>query len=394
MDLCVLESQTPPCALSRYSIAAFDLLDSLTLTPQNADSFESELQTFVDRYAAQLHIEMPGLPFSGGVMGWLGYEKQDGFFAVYRQYWVWDHHHDLGWKIVFGEESSPHGISPSFQRLSIPKPELTEEQYMTCVNRILAHIRQGDIYQANFSYRFSAVMSGDLWPVFARLREVSPAPFGAFLRWKDGAIASASPEEFIRIQGRHIQTRPIKGTSRRGQSAMEDQALGQQLLNSEKNRAELTMIIDLMRNDLSRICDYGSVKMVDPGIILEAYAQVFHLVATIEGELRDTLHPVQALFSVFPGGSITGAPKRRAMEILDNLEVSPRSVYTGCIGYFGFDGCAHFNIAIRTVYCRNGHLYFHAGGGIVADSDPQEEWAETQVKASGILAALDDLASI
>ncbi len=405
--LCVLESTDLASAFSRHSILGFDLLDSLTLTPQNSVGFEGELAAFVEKYRCVFNLDShlspsPRLRRTSrgndklGVMGYLGYEKQDGFFAVYRKYVVWDHELQVGSYIVLDDQDDLPASFYSLQKRFVlefglggpPVPELDPVEYFDAVSKIMGHIRQGDIYQANFSYRYQAKMQGDLWGFYTRLRKCSPAPFSAFLRIPGCAIASASPEQFIEISGDHIQTRPIKGTSRRGNSEAEDLALGEALLSSEKNRAELTMIIDLMRNDLSRICAYGSVSLVD-GIVLERYAQVLHLVATVEGRLRPEIGPVAALFSLFPGGSITGAPKKRAMEILRTLEKSPRSVYTGCIGYFGFNGQSEFNIAIRTAYQRGENFYFHTGGGIVAQSDPELEWQETLVKASGILKAIN-----
>jgi para-aminobenzoate synthetase component 1 len=251
------------------------------------------------------------------------------------------------------------------------------------VGRALEYIRAGDIFQVNFSQRFRAGGDPNPLDLFERLAEISPAPFSALLRWGDDAIVSASPEWFYTIAGDRIVTRPIKGTRPRGADPESDAALRAELLASAKDRAELTMIVDLERNDLGRICRYGTVRVTD-ALRVETYAQVHHLVATVEGELRPEVTPADAIRAIFPGGSITGAPKIRAMEIIDELEPCRRGPYTGAIGFLGRDGSARFNIAIRTLVVEGGSVSYHAGGGIVADSDPASEYEETLHKGRGL----------
>jgi para-aminobenzoate synthetase component I len=263
----------------------------------------------------------------------------------------------------------------------------TRDGYLEAVERALEYIAAGDIYQVNLSQRFAAPYPADPLPLYYRLREASPAPFAAFLRYGDIAVLSSSPERLLRLDGRHVQTRPIKGTRPRGQTPEEDQRLARALWESPKDHAELVMIVDLERNDLGRVCEYGSVQVTELAA-LEAHPTVFHLVATVEGRLRKGVLATDCLRACFPGGSITGAPKVRAMEIIEELEPTRRGVYTGAIGYLGWNGQVDLNIAIRTMVVSHRRLTFHVGGGIVADSEPEAEYQETLDKAQGMLRAL------
>ena len=222
--------------------------------------------------------------------------------------------------------------------------------------------------------------------LYHRLRERSPAPYAAFLDLGERKIISSSPEQFLSMSGRTIQTRPIKGTRPRFRDREQDEKSAYDLITSTKEIAELIMITDLERNDLGQICEFGTVTATEL-LKLERFAQVFHLVSTVEGTLRPDISPVEALHACFPGGSITGAPKKRSREIIEELEPSPRGVYTGAIGCFGFNGESRFNIAIRTAVKEGDQLHFHVGAGIVADSVPEKEWEETLHKAAGIFQA-------
>jgi para-aminobenzoate synthetase component 1 len=261
--------------------------------------------------------------------------------------------------------------------------------YVKTVRRVLEYIAAGDVFQINLSQRFSTRGKLDPLDVYLRLRERSPAPFSAFLRWGDLAVISASPEWFYQTRGDRIVTRPIKGTRPRGRSADDDVRLAAELAASLKDRAELTMIVDLERNDLGRVCRYGSVIVKD-ALVVESFAQVHHLVATIEGRLRPGVGPVDIVRALFPGGSITGAPKIRAMEIIDELELNRRSLYTGAIGYLSRGGSSAFNIAIRTILVEGNRASYQVGGGIVADSDPDAEYDETLVKGRALRAVLEE----
>jgi para-aminobenzoate synthetase component 1 len=259
--------------------------------------------------------------------------------------------------------------------------------YGRCVRRVLDYIAAGDVFQVNLSQRFTAVGRPDPLDLYLRLKAQSPAPFAAFLGWGDLAVVSASPESFFQCRDDLLVTRPIKGTRPRHPDPAEDERLAKELLASLKDRAELTMIVDLERNDLGRVCRYGSVRVRDPWS-LESFAQVHHLVATVEGRLWPGTSPIDVIGALFPGGSITGAPKIRAMEVIDELEPNRRSVYTGAIGYVSRGGSSQFNIAIRTILVEGDRASFQVGGGIVADSDPDAEFDETLAKARAMLEVL------
>jgi para-aminobenzoate synthetase component 1 len=267
----------------------------------------------------------------------------------------------------------------------------TRDQVLDSILRAQRYIRQGDIYQVNLSQRLCAPLDGSAWDLFLALATRSPAPFAAFLNAGDFQIASSSPELFLRMSGAHACTRPIKGTRPRGEDPTRDAQLAYELQTSAKEAAELVMITDLLRNDLGKVCDYGTVQV--PELMrLERFAQVQHLVSTVEGRLRPEVTHFAAFASCFPGGSITGAPKIRAMEIIDELEPVRRGPYTGCLGYLGFNRESQLSILIRSAVCHHGNTYFGAGAGIVADSDPEFEYDEMLAKAQGFRAAVLDLA--
>ena len=270
------------------------------------------------------------------------------------------------------------------------RSNFSKTDYLSTVQRAKAYIASGDIYQVNLSQRLST--STDLPPaeLYACLRQLSPVPYGAYLHCGDFHILSASPERFLHFSPscRTVETRPIKGTRPRGLTPELDRKLATELLHSEKDLAELLMIVDLERNDLGRVCEIASIH-VPERVALESYSNIHHLVATVRGTLRSDADRIDLLKSCFPGGSITGAPKIRAMELIDELEPTNRGVYTGAIGYFGFDGTMDLNIAIRTCILKEGRAYFHVGGGIVADSEPEAEYQETLDKASSWMAVLE-----
>jgi para-aminobenzoate synthetase component I len=276
--------------------------------------------------------------------------------------------------------------------------------FLSAVERAQRYIRAGDIYQVNLSQRLTApcdfsglprrsTLAKPGWELFRKLSTVSPAPFSAFLDCDAGKrhcrfqIASSSPEQFLRLSGSHIVTRPIKGTRPRDADPTRDAQLAYELRTSAKELAELVMITDLLRNDLGKVCEFGSVQTPELAR-LERFAQVQHLVSTVEGRLRKDVTHFSALASCFPGGSITGAPKFRAMEIIDELEPIARGPYTGALGYLGFNRESQLSIIIRAAICRNGMAHFNVGAGIVADSNPEAEYEETLAKARGFLAAL------
>jgi para-aminobenzoate synthetase component I len=265
---------------------------------------------------------------------------------------------------------------------------LSRDEFIGRVQRAQNYIHAGDIYQVNLSQRLAAPCAIAGWEFFQRLNAVSPAPFAAYLDCGDFQIASSSPEQFLRLSGSHIITRPIKGTRPRHAEPTRDAQLAYELQTSGKELAELVMITDLLRNDLGKVCEFGSVQVPELAR-LEKFAQVQHLVSTVEGRLRNGVTHFAALASCFPGGSITGAPKFRAMEIIDELEPVSRGPYCGCHGYLGFNRESQLSITIRTAICAREKIYFNIGAGIVADSKPAAEYDETLDKAAGFLAALN-----
>lgn len=285
-------------------------------------------------------------------------------------------------KEEYGEEN---GKGNNYDLVS----DFTNAGYCKIIERAREYIRNGDIYQVNLSQRFRTTISKKPYEIFKKLRKINPAPFSAYVNFDDIKIISSSPERFIKINDRIIETRPIKGTRPRGKNSDEDKKLRKELLNSEKDRAELIMIADLERNDLGRICKIGTVQ-VENLIEIEEYATVFHLVSTIKGELKDDVDVMDCIEATFPGGSITGAPKIRAMEIIDELEPVKRNIYTGAIGYIGFNGDVDLNIAIRTIIIKKDEAIFNVGGGIVWDSVPQNEYQETLDKGKALIQVLAD----
>ena len=303
------------------------------------------------------------------------------------------------WKRLMTQATrTPYSIVPGIRR-SADKAQPLEIQsnlsrvaFMNLVRKAQDYIRAGDIYQVNLSQRFEMPWHKNAWDFFERLNAFSPAPFSGYYDGGAFQIASASPESFLQMRGRDVATRPIKGTRPRGRDTIEDDRLAVELQASPKERAELVMITDLLRNDLGRVCEFGSIRVPDL-IRLERYAQVQHLVSTVTGRLRDDLSHLQTLAQCFPGGSITGAPKIRAMDIIDELEPVSRGPYTGSFGYIGFNGQSHLNILIRSAFCLAQRLYYHSGAGIVADSDPAQEYEETLAKARGFFETAETCAA-
>jgi len=387
-----------------------------------SNPFEA-LRQVIRSYAPLFERFSLGPPFVGGLVGYLGYDLRhfierlpasgrrdqrfpDMYFGLYTSVLCRDAV-EKQWVLAnteAGAKSSAAGIlrealagaKPSAgenapnesAEAPVPSSNFTKAEYLRAVQRVKDYIAAGDIFQANLSQRFETKCTQGPEELYARLRRDNPAPFAAFIRLDDErCVMSSSPERFLRIAGRDVETRPIKGTRPRHTDPATDEKMKGELLASEKDAAELAMIVDLERNDLGRVCEFGSVRVTEPRV-LETYATVHHLVATVVGRLRSDADIVSLLEASFPGGSITGAPKIRAMEIIDMLEPTARSVYTGSTGYIGFGGYADINIAIRTLLLDGERVTFQVGGGIVADSDPQLEFEETIHKAAGIMKAL------
>jgi len=267
------------------------------------------------------------------------------------------------------------------------RPNFEKEEYKTAVDRMIRYIIEGDIYIANMTQRLDVMSDREPLAVFEHLRTHNPSPFGGYLDCGDHQIICASPERFLRLRDGVVETRPIKGTRKRGETPEEDEALRRELELSEKDKSELLMIVDLERNDLNRVCRPGSVEVTEL-FTVETYATVFHLVSNIRGELAQGSDVTDLLRAAFPGGSITGAPKYRAMEIIDELEHGKRGLYTGSIGYLTLDGECDLNIVIRTALHRDGRYHLGVGGGITSESDLEFEYEETLQKAKAVLEAL------
>ncbi len=344
----------------------------------------SELRSVMSGYAS---IDVSSFPV-GGAFGWVDYDG-DFCFGIYESCLLFDH-----------DESQWYAVGDIFEKLLYSElldfevsdftAHTSRDSYLSGVHKVQEYIRAGDIYQVNLTQKFSAkVMAGSLFSLYDTLREVAPAPMSAYLNLQDREVLSSSPETFLKMDGRRIETRPIKGTRPRFKDKQRDEESARELIESGKERSELVMITDLERNDLGQICEYGSVN-VDEMLQLEKLEHVYHLVSKVSGELRDEVDHWQALEECFPGGSITGAPKRRAMEIIDELEDENRGLYTGAVGYVGFNQVSQFNIVIRTLVREGDDLHYHVGAGIVADSDAEAEYEETLHKAKGIRQALSE----
>jgi len=267
------------------------------------------------------------------------------------------------------------------------KSNFTPEEYVGAVNRVREYIAAGDVFQVNLSQRFEADLKISPFELYKRLRGVNPAPFAGYLNFPEVTVVSASPERFLKVQSDLVETRPVKGTRPRGRNPIEDESLADELTHSAKDCAENLMIVDLERNDLGRVCRYGTVKVTELAI-LETFPTVFHLTSTVTGRLRRGKNNIDLLKATFPGGSITGAPKVRAMEIIDEIEPTRRSVYTGSMGYLGFNDDMDINIVIRTFLIKEGKVCFQVGGGIIYDSDAEAEYVETLDKAKALIRAL------
>ncbi len=319
---------------------------------------------------------------SGGAVGFFRYDGSFRFGLYPEIETVPASENNPQWKARRGADPLPDGeMAPWIAGLDAAG-------FASRVAAAQAYIAQGDIYQVNLAHRFHAPFSGNPYALFECLMERSPAPGAAFLEAGSAAILSASPELFLRVDGRRIVTKPIKGTRPRDRDPLRDRQLAYELITDPKEQAELVMITDLERNDLGRVCEYGTVAVTDL-LRLESYPQVYHLVSTVEGLLRTGVDTVEAVAACFPGGSITGAPKLRAMEIIAELEPVPRGLYTGAIGWIGFNGDAAFSMAIRTLVQEKGELHFHVGSGITADSDPLREYEETLHKSRGLRLAVE-----
>jgi len=432
--LTFLDSAARHELLGRYSYLTCDPFSTYMVADGqascNGKALEGDpwgvLRTLLANYPQEHRPDLP--PFQGGAAGFLGYDLNrtlerlpasailgqhlpQSILHFYDVVVSFDHRDHRCWVASTGwPEQDPARRSERARRradefaallASVKSPRndshgtagvwhsnFSRKGYVAAVQRVIDLILAGDVFQANIAQRFSARLSSSFDPLafYCQLRSLNPAPFAALLCYGKLTIASSSPERFLKLDGRQVETRPIKGTIARSADSMEDQRRAEILVASEKDRAENTMIVDLLRNDLSRVCTAHSVEV--PALCrLESYASVHHLVSIVTGELAGNQDAVTLLRACFPGGSITGAPKVRSMEIIADIERVAREVYCGAIGFIGFDGHMDTNIAIRTVTIDDGLAVFHAGGGITAMSDPQAEYEETLAKAQRIFDA-------
>ena len=393
---------------------------------------------FLDRLLLACSCKLPlpdGLPFAGGAIGYFGYDLfrfveryenlsavddldlPDCVLAFYDSVLLFDHEHGQWHQAgtsMFRQPPDPQSLfdrrlsqvrtlldrakqKQTTTALSTKEPlflesNFTKEQYLAGIRKAIEHIFAGDIYQINLSQRFHTRLHATPFRLFSTLRRINPSFYSAYLEYEGHTVISSSPELFLQSTGSDIETRPIKGTRPRGHTPEEDRRFREELSGSAKEAAELSMIVDLERNDLGRVCSYGTVTVCDHRYI-EPLPTVFHTISTVRGKLVDGIGPVDVLRATFPGGSITGCPKIRAIEIIDQLEPTCRNVYTGSIGSIGFNGDMNLNIAIRTLIAKGQDVYFQVGGGIVADSDPESEYAETLDKAAAMKQALQRVAT-
>lgn len=445
--LLFLDSAADQERVGRYS---FLMADPVALVRAQGAGEISALDQARSLLARCWRDAIPGLPpFQGGIAGYLAYDYgatlerlpeprhddlnlPDAMLGLYDWVVAWDHSERRCWlistgiplegpaqgqraaerltrvkRVLAGPAAGAAGRALRTHRGNPPAPSyslslgstehaaeiglrssFTHRGYLDAVTRVRDYIIAGDIFQANLSQRLEAPLEEDPWHLYRRLREVNPAPFAAYLEFGGVHVASASPERFLQVDpGGRVETRPIKGTRPRGLSPLHDAALSRSLLESEKDRAENLMIVDLLRNDLSRCCRPGSVRVPEL-FALEGHRTVHHLVSTVTGELTPGRDALDLLAAAFPGGSITGAPKIRAMEIIAELELSRRGIYCGSIGYLSATGAMDTSIVIRTLVAAAGRVTFSVGGGIVADSDPEDEYQETLQKARALISAL------
>ncbi|MBC3350285.1 aminodeoxychorismate synthase component I [Pseudomonas sp. SWRI196] len=418
----LLDSGRPSAERGRYDLlSAWPLEQLAVLSGESGADFLQRLRIHLTQLGRAVLPASVQLPFAGGLIGYLSYDfgrhletlpshakddlhLPDARFGVYDWALVTDHQAGTS-QLVFhphcaGSErqrlmalfSQPTSAPVTAFSLEVPMaPDLHSDAYRQAFERIQAYIQAGDCYQVNFAQRFRAPCQGDAWAAYQALRAACPTPFSGFQSLPDGgAVLSLSPERFVKVSEGHVETRPIKGTRPRGATPDEDAAHAAELLASPKDRAENLMIVDLLRNDLGRTCRIGSVRVPEL-FSLESYPNVHHLVSSVTGELADAKDALDLIAGSFPGGSITGAPKIRAMQIIDELEPTRRGLYCGSLLYLDVRGEMDSSIAIRSLLVKDGQVCCWGGGGIVADSDWQAEYQESITKVRVLLDTLQKL---
>lgn len=418
----LLDSGRPYAERGRFDIISAWPTETLTPTPgETGMQFIQRLRAGLSRLGdAQLPAGCP-LPFAGGLIGYLAYDfgrlfeplpelAEDDLclptagLGVYDWAMISDHQ-EKTCQLVFHPAVTEQKITEVIELFAQPAPgqdgsfslgtpfkaDIRAEQYHQAIDQIHAYIQAGDCYQVNFAQRFRAPYSGDPWIAYQALRAACPTPFSGYISLAEGnAVLSLSPERFVKVSQRQVETRPIKGTRPRGANAAQDADYAAELLTSDKDRAENLMIVDLLRNDLGRTCRIGSVK-VPQLFALESYPNVHHLVSVVTGELADDKDALDLIAGSFPGGSITGAPKIRSMQIIDELEPTRRALYCGSLMYLDVRGEMDSSIAIRSLLAKDGQISCWGGGGIVADSQWEAEYQETFTKVRVLMQTLEGL---
>ena len=421
----------------RYSIAGIKPIVAvkgkdyqLSITDaQGTNVLEGEPLELFQGWYQQFHTEQdPDLPdFQGGAIGFISYdyvryfeklptqadddlETPDLYFLIFDDVAVFDHHTSKLWLIThYYQEQDKQSAEQKLQKMkkmwtcerktvnqhqmmthkqSHTPITFSKESFINAVEKIKRYIAQGDVFQVNLSVRQHFQLDNHPIEIYETLRKVNPSPYMAYLHFPEFQIVSGSPELLVKKQGDVVSTRPIAGTRSRGKDEEEDIKLANELIENEKERAEHVMLVDLERNDLGRVCEYGSVH-VDEFMVIEKYSHVMHIVSNVKGKLKKEANYADIIKATFPGGTITGAPKVRTMEIIEELEPTRRGIYTGSIGWIGFDGNMELNIVIRTLFAKDGYGYVQAGAGIVIDSNPEHEYKESLKKARAMVKSIE-----
>jgi anthranilate synthase component 1 len=416
----MLESADGPRKLAQYSFIGFSPTKVVQVKDQRYSEFSSDKNFSIDTndpftrlrgVLAENYTTYRGFRFVGGLVGYFSYDAvryleslpthakddlhlPDLEFGVYDDGIVFDHLTGQAYyywyttnrireiERLLGQKTRTRDLSTDEIGTNV-----TQSQFEETVRAAKEYIKDGDIFQTVLSKRFHCSFKGDLINFYTALREINPSPYMYFLKMKNRGIIGSSPEMLGRVDGRDVDTFPIAGTRPIGKTPQEDGRLASELLKDPKERAEHVMLIDLARNDLGKVCEFGTVK-VPEFMAVQKYSHVQHIVSRVSGKLRPDRDALHAFTGIFPAGTVSGAPKKRAMEIIEELEPYRRGPYAGAVGYFSYNGNADFAITIRTLVADGNHAYIQAGAGIVADSEPKHEWFETEQKANALLKAL------
>lgn len=418
----ILENQTDTAKPARLSLVGFEPCiiikawqNNIEITRGKAKETKTgdPFSVLNSILAAHKHSFDEKLP-CGGAVGYFGYDLKnllenlprkssqkpfmpDLLFGIYDTLFVYNHNESKGYiaspsmsnlnkfkKIIQKNKKQTSRKTLAFGQFA---SNFTKDEYLSAIKKAKSYISLGDIYQINLSQRFKIPFKGDPKYFYSKVRKINPAPFGAFLNYSDFQVISNSPECFLKIQDGAIETYPIKGTRPRGKNPAEDDMLIKELKTNTKELAEHIMIVDLERNDIGKVCKTGTIKVKELERIV-TYPTLHHMVSRVKGRIKNSVSPIDCIKACFPGGSITGAPKIRAMEIIDELEPTPRGIYTGAIGCIDFSGNANLGMAIRTAVVSNNEMHLNVGGGIVADSVPEDEYEETLLKAEAFFRAI------